>query len=370
MIELSHKKITRESLLEYNSEETYIARYTGIVPARGMFKSPFRQDNHPSCSFYKANNGKIYLKDFSRNEYTCDFVKAAMIRYGLTDYHEALRMIAEDFGIIKMPVKREIKTFEIEISDKVFKKNGLTDIRVKVFDDFEERHLEYWGRYGIGKDELKKFRVYPIERLFINGKEIMFGNKLCFGYFYSYLIDEKGRRIEFWRIYFPGQKKMRFVSNWRKDMIQGWKQLPDTGNILVVTKSLKDVICMSKFGINAIAPCSESMFISDEMLAKIKKRFKSVVVMYDNDRAGLSSMIKIKKEHPDLTFVWIPKRYGCKDFSDLYEMYGKEMSDIVEAAKIMILSKISKNKIKSRQYEIAKSIFKRGNECRLISSEE
>lgn len=370
MVELESQKITRELLIEHNSEETYIARYTGIVPARGMFKSPFRKDNHPSCSFYRGSNGKLYLKDFARNEYTCDFVKAAMIRYGINDYHETLKLIAEDFGIIKMPVKREIKAFEISIPNQVFKQNAQTDIRVKVYDEFTERHLEYWGRYGIDIDKLKQFRVYPIERLFINGKEIRFGNKLCFGYFYSYYIDESGRRIEFWRIYFPGQKKMRFVSNWKAGMIQGWKQLVDSGKTIVITKSLKDVICMSKFGINAIAPCSESTFVPDDMLDELKARFNNIVVMYDNDKAGLAAMVKIRKNHPELTYIWIPKKYGCKDFSDMCEMYGDEMYDILNEAKVMIASKISYDRRKLRQYEIAKSIFNTNEECHLISSEE
>lgn len=366
------QKITRELLLEHNSEETYLSRYVGIQPTRGMFRSPFRKDNHPSCSFWRSPEGKLYFKDFSRNELTCDFVKAAMIRYGISDYHEALKVIAEDFGIIKMRNNREVVISEVKvIPDYVFKRNSQTDIRVKIYDSFSERHLEYWGRYGIDEKILRKYRVYPIESLFINGKFIDIKNKLCFGYFYSYTITDEGKRLEYWRIYFPGQKKMRFVSSWKQNMIQGWKQLAERGNIVVITKSMKDVMCMSLFGINAVAPCSESTFVSDEMLSELKARFNHIVVMYDNDKAGLCSMAKIRRNHPELTFVWIPKKFGCKDFSDMYEMYGRnEMNNIIKEARIMVNDRIKKNACKQKQFEIIKRIFGTSNENQLISSEE
>ena len=45
--------------------------------------------------------------------------------------------------------------------------------------------------------------------------------------------------------------------------------------------------------------------------------------MYDNDQAGITNMKKIKKEHKDLLYYFIPRRYNAKDISDFYKMYGK-----------------------------------------------
>lgn len=363
--------ITREKLLEYNSEETYLARYTGIIPAKGMFKSPFRQDNHPSCSFYKSPNGILYLKDFARNEYTCDFVKAAMLRYCISDYREALYMIAEDFGIISMRQNREVVVTERPIvPDYEFKKKDITDIRVKIFNEFNNQHLGFWSKYGIDIQSLRKYRIYPIQELYVNGKYIPFGNRLCFGYFHSYtIVDEK--RIEFWRIYFPGKKKFKFISNWRKDMIQGYKQLPETGKTLVITKSMKDVVCMSMFGINAIAPCSENLFVPDDILKSLKKRFRFIVVMYDNDRAGMSAMHSIREKHPELTYIWIPKKFKCKDFSDFVEMYGFEkIQSMMGEIKEFVLGRIKESYYKSKQIDIIRKLFGKENGGSLIDSGE
>jgi DNA primase len=106
--------------------------------------------------------------------------------------------------------------------------------------------------------------------------------------------------------------------------VQGYKQLPKKGKLLVITKSMKDVASMYSFGITAIAPNSETQFITDKMLEELKERFNHIVVFYDNDLPGISNMNKIKKAHPELDYFFIPRKYGCKDFSDLVEKYGRE----------------------------------------------
>lgn len=62
------------------------------------------------------------------------------------------------------------------------------------------------------------------------------------------------------------------------------------GDYIVITKSLKDVMCLYEFGIPAIAPCSENLFLTESQYEKIKKKFKRILVLYDNDRPGMSAM--------------------------------------------------------------------------------
>ena len=129
---------------------------------------------------------------------------------------------------------------------------------------------------------------------------------------------------ELWRIYMPKHRRRdpKFISNWKSTMIQGSKQLPKTGDMCVITKSMKDVMSLYEFGITAIAPNSETIFLTDKQLEKLKKRFKKIVVFYDNDRAGMYNMAKIRHEHPELEYFMIPKSYKCKDFSDLVCKFG------------------------------------------------
>ena len=77
------------------------------------------------------------------------------------------------------------------------------------------------------------------------------------------------------------------------------------------------------FGITAIAPNSEHLFISEKQFEKLKARFKNIYVFYDNDLTGISNMNKIRKKF-NVKCLWIPKKYGVKDISDFYQRYGQE----------------------------------------------
>ena len=87
---------------------------------------------------------------------------------------------------------------------------------------------------------------------------------------------------------------------------------------------MKDCMTLYGLGISAIAPNSENLFISDKMLSDLSQRFERIVVFYDNDLAGISNMNKIRKDHPELVYFWIPRRYEVKDISDFYRTYGKD----------------------------------------------
>ena len=51
---------------------------------------------------------------------------------------------------------------------------------------------------------------------------------------------------------------------------------------IVITKSLKDVMCLYEYGIPSIAPCSENEFLSEAQYNRIKNKFKHVILLYDN----------------------------------------------------------------------------------------
>ena len=59
-------------------------------------------------------------------------------------------------------------------------------------------------------------------------------NKGCPAYGYY---GGKEDNVELWRIYFPKKKQYRFLTNWKAKQIQGYKQLPKSGKLLVITKS-------------------------------------------------------------------------------------------------------------------------------------
>lgn len=82
------------------------------------------------------------------------------------------------------------------------------------------------------------------------------------------------------KIYRPlADKYHKWRNNLTEYDIQGYKQLPEKGDILIITKSLKDVMCLCKMGIPAVSPASESTFIPNIALEELKKRFKRIIIL-------------------------------------------------------------------------------------------
>ena len=310
-------KITKELILSRFSEEQLMEYYLHLPVKKGLFRSPLRRDKQPTCSFYRNKSGTLIFKDFATGQHLNIFdVVQSIFRCG---YFESLRIIANDFGIVrdntlhKNPGK--INLNPIKIKDKEISK-----IQIEV-QEFTDSELKWWGKYGISKDILKHFDVYSCKHVFLNDQLFAKSQQHCpiFGYY-----GKKYQGLELWRCYFPKRTSFRFITNWPSKKIQGYDQLPKKGKLLVITKSMKDSMCLYSCGITACAPNSENLFISDKVLEDLKSRFKNIVVLYDNDRPGLYNMAKIRREHPELTYVFIPKRYGSKDISDFYKDHGRK----------------------------------------------
>lgn len=310
-------KITKSYLLSQYSEETYMEYYLGIKVAKGLFCSPLRRDNTPTCSFYKNKSGELIFKDFNGSFYG-NFISVVMEKYHVS-YYKALQIIAEDFNLSKRHTDKVVVN-PIKPSTTVFKDTGPADVRVEI-KDFTQGELNWWNSYGITLDILKKFNVYSCKNIFLNGElfKTIYKDNFMFGYY-----GGKKDNLELWRIYFPKQSNYRFLTNWPAKKIQGLKQLKKDGDICVITKSMKDTMCLYSLGISAIAPNSENLFIADTILERLKSKFKYIIVLYDNDLPGIQNMRKIKKKHPELIYFYIPRHYNAKDISDFYKKYGKD----------------------------------------------
>lgn len=305
-------KITKEFLLSKNNEETYMTYYLGIPVKKGLFRSPLRDDHHTTCSFFRGKSGTLYFKDFATGD-CLSFENVVMKKYSC-NYHEALKIIAKDFGYIKGSNPKVIKI------QPTFKEEKQTLIQIKA-KEFSESELKWWKSFGITKNILSKFRIFSCDTVFLNGNIFMQSaqHSPIYGYYFG-----KKENIEQWRIYIPKSKDIRFIGNVPSKTIQGYKQLVKNGKLIVITKSMKDVMCLYSMGIPAIAPNSETQFVESKLLEELKVRFKHIVVLFDNDLPGIKGMKKIKKEYSELIYYWIPRKYEAKDISDFYKKYGRE----------------------------------------------
>jgi hypothetical protein len=323
------EKLTQEELLKHNSEETYMEHYLGIPVKKGLFKSPLRKDNTPTCSFYRDKAGRLIFKDF-RGDFYGNFVEVVKFKYNVS-YHKALAIIANDFGILLNPELEKHKSCIKKYTNNVLKPSEESIIKVKV-KDFTKEELDWWGSFGIGLTTLKKFFVFSCEIVFLNDQIYSYSTPTSFNFGYFY--PSRDSKKQFWRIYYPQNKKYRFISNWNKTMIQGFHMMPKSGEFLVITKSMKDVMLCYELGIPAIAPNSENLFITEAQWDNIVIKFRKIFLLYDTDLAGVANSKRIKKKFPKIQVLLIPRKYKAKDLTDLYKKLGTErILNLVEEAK-------------------------------------
>lgn len=310
------KLLTKANVLEKVNEFDIFNSYcTPFVKLYKIFKSELRLDKNPTCSICRVGDRLIY-KDFSEAE-TKDCFSYIKEKYAVS-FIQALEMVNRDFNLnllstVKLAVDRvptTISKFNIlDVPEQVI------DIRVCIR-KWTEADKKFWnGRFDIKLDTLKKFRIYALKGFFINGSYTECGSNV-YGYYFGKLPD--GR--EAWKIYQPyASKDLKWRSNCTENIIQGWDQLTDEGDLVIITKSLKDVALLDQLGFSVIAPQAESNTISPDLVANLKQRFKHILLLYDNDTPGINAANKIAEQH-SLDIFFMPE--GSKDASDFAELYG------------------------------------------------
>jgi hypothetical protein len=101
---------------------------------------------------------------------------------------------------------------------------------------------------------------------------------------YAYMFGEDGV-FKAYRPLDPDGDKFRGQNNGH--IIEGWNQLPRSGEHLFIGSSLKDTVVTRKVGVLGCNPTSENSFRA--ILGKVREinaRFKNVYILFDNDRAG------------------------------------------------------------------------------------
>ena len=323
--------ITQDFILSKINQETIMEHYTGLdVSSKKLALSPFRSDHKVTCAFYKSKSGVLYLHDFATNEHINCF--SVVARLYNCNYYEALKIIAQDFGLIEgSHTKPSIIKFVPELKET---ESSKIQVQIK---DYSNEELEWWNQFGINSKLLKKYHVYSIQSVFLNGN--LNAMSSLRNPIYGYYFGKDKNHEEKWKIYFPLRTNYRFLNNVSKKVLQGYKQLPKTGELLVITKSMKDCIALNGLGIAACAPNSETLFVNDKQLEEFKQRFKHILVIYDNDRPGKYNMAKIRREHPELNYYFLPEHLA-KDITDSIKLVG------IERIKELIKEFLNKYKFK------------------------
>lgn len=290
--------ITLDWILSKVTEYDIYAKYIGQFKVGMIYNSPFRKDKNPSFGIYYSKRTKqLLFKDHGTGE--CgNVIKFVSLFTGKTEYNNILSDIVD-----KLNITNNTKL----VSSKQYIPPTETVIGV-VRQEFTDVDINYWKQFNISINTLKKFNVNSIKYYLCNG--IVKGTYKRENPMYAYKVYNN------FKIYRPLADK---YTKWRNNLtdydIQGYEQLPQKGDILFITKSMKDVMCLHEMGYPAVSPSSESTFLPKDVLEQLKTRFKRIIILFDRDTSGVKRSRKLSRE-TGLEAMFINKKFKAKDVSD------------------------------------------------------
>jgi len=322
--------LNTENVLKRISSYDIFKRYCENFQKIGRpFCSTLRSDdNKASCRIDYIGNDLLY-KDFG------DFMKGCraivyVARKFNTDYYSALLIVNKDFNLGLGLDNKAIQTNVSPIKYDTTKSNKPnietpTVIHVK-YRKYHALDLLFWGQFYWTLEMLQSVDIYPISHFWLDNKRNNFRRITIPNDQLAYTMDYYTHRKVFRRkIYQPLNLKFKFVSNVDDTIVQGYKNLDKTGDILFVTSSLKDCGVFWRLGYNAVAPNSESTFLPEKFLRKYKKRYERIIIWFDNDfgKETNQGIINAKKfsEMYELEYCHTPDN-TAKDPSDFVRDYG------------------------------------------------
>jgi hypothetical protein len=280
------------------------------------FCSELRSDKNPTAHIISWNN-KLLYKDFGNSEHTFDCFDYVKEKYSCS-FTSALRIIDCDFNL-GLSARKEAIQFTMGCMAYRQKSPALqlhkpVIIRKKKR-NWNNEDANFWRKYLISKKILTIFAVEPINYYWVNENRFS-----CKSITYAFKFNNR------YKIYSPYEDKNKWLSNTKKTDIQGYSQLPDKGNKLIITSSLKDVMCLYVAGYNAIALQSEMQMPEEKLISELRNRFNTIEILYDNDfdkvnNPGQTMAKKICNLY-GFNNICIPDEFGCKDPSDLVKHIG------------------------------------------------
>ena len=307
----SDEYLSRDNVLDKVSEYQIFKYFCRNFKEIGTkFRSDLRDDKSPTVDIALIGQRLLY-KDFGHPDHTFDCFAYVAYKYN-TDFYGSLIHIDSCFGLGLHTGVRLARTVQ-KVEPKVRAKTR-SEIQVRVR-DWDYRDAAYWKQFGISKKLLRIFDVQPITHYWINEQRFS-----CNSISYRYRFDCG------YKIYRPLEGDFKWSSNVGMECLQGYRQLPSHGKTLVLTSSLKDIMCLAVLDYPSIALQSEMLMPGQSTIEEAQARFEEVIVLYDNDfdnprNPGQTMAVKICEKY-GLDNLVIPSYYRSKDISDLIKDHG------------------------------------------------
>lgn len=313
---------------DYDIFRYYISNFKTIG---SLFRSEIRVDKNPTCCISKYGEKLLYVDFADIESKGLDVFAYIQKKYNCT-FHKALDIISIDFNLPFILNYYETNTLNREpapiynLDITKLEPVSKSTIQVKTTEFTSIDKLYWYDRYDITVKDLKRFNVFSLKYYIQNGNLRSFSKHL-YGYYFGFVDG-----LHMWKTYYPhGDKKNKWSTNCGDKIIQGYEQLPETGDTLIITKSLKDIIILHKLGIPAIAPQAENHLIPAELIQSLRTRFNHIYVLFDNDATGVKSAQKYNTTY-HLPIFFIPLELEVKDSAEVVEWYDYSLlKDIINA---------------------------------------
>lgn len=282
---------SKEELNKFISDEQIYAHYFGEFEPNNWYTSPFRQEKHGSFRI-KFTNGKWKWNDYGKSKYSYDAIDFIRELFGLS-YQHALQKVYDEV------VKGNTGFIKITKKPSVTQKIPPT---VRIRRTLKNWEYEFWELGEFTRKELESYNVFSCVELWSNGHMIHYSKQN--DPYFLYLFDKD---TKCWKAYRPyaQDNQLKFWGNNVLDHVQGYDLLKYKDDILIITKSYKDVLVLMKLGYEAIAPHSENMFLNPWDIDFLKTKYKHIYVFYDNDTTGVNNCKLFTEDH-DLNYVNVP----------------------------------------------------------------
>lgn len=300
--------------------------YFGSWEGKGTYSNPLRPDKSPKC-YFKVINDKILFIDWAHHPTHSDCISFVSQKYNLTN-KEAITKInydlkytnrvkggfsGENKGVEVTPLSSSpsINTYTQQVEEKinysVIKKNF-----------FAKEDINYWKKFGITEDILKKYDVCPVKFVLRNGILNYSSSEYnpIFGYY---------QHNKLFKVYNPIGITMQ---KWRtiKAVLEGYPQLEYKTNVCFITSSLKDTMCLDSLGYDAFnLPSENSYKILLPIIEELFSKFEHVFVYLNNDEAGkrFSRLLTLEIDNR-LKYINNPSYWAQTDPSDVIKDLGVE----------------------------------------------
>jgi len=259
----------------------------------------------PSMCIYVDDKSKSYrFKDFSTGK-GGDHVTLVKELYSI-NYGAAIKTIVADFNdfILHNNGGYDLQEFKEHAKYKVDKLK---------FRTWSTQDQYFWTQFNIGSKLLEKYNVRALEyyTMVKEDKEIRITGNYIYGYFKA--------DGTIYKLYQPKNKDKKFLKI--SDFIQGSEQL-EGHPVLIIASSLKDIMSLKtlKLNVDVIAPDSENSIIKKSVIDEYRKKYRTILSLFDNDEAGISAMKKYRDEL-DIPPILLTM---SKDLSDSIRDHGKK----------------------------------------------